>query len=212
MKPGNLFLSSIALCSIGFCLFRLAMGPAPVAAFSDGPTPRWTGASSEGTCRSCHSSYQLNDASGGVVLDGLPDSYAPGQPVQFTITISQDGTNGVRKDWGFQLTVLDGNNRFAGTLVASDPNNTLITSRVVEGNTRYYIEQTLAGSYFNPNGSDSATWTVTWQPPDSDVGPVTFYVASVAGDGGHDPAGDYAFQSSQTVPGPSPTRLSRPRL
>ena len=108
----------------------------------------------------------------------------PGECIDFTVTVFQDGTKGVREDWGFELTVLDANNIFAGTLVATDSTNTQIITGEIEGRTRHYIEQTLAGTFFNPDGDDMATWTMRWVAPDTDVGPVTFYVAGNAADGG----------------------------
>ena len=146
----------------------------------------------------------VNDPSGGAFLDGLPKSYTPGgDPIVFTVTVFQDGTDGIRKDWGFELTVIDDTNRrFAGTLVAIDDVHTQIISNTVEGSNRDYIEQTSAGIYFNPEGSDSATWCIAWIPPDEDVGSVTFYAATNAGNGDFFPLGDYIFTTHQTVAGP----------
>jgi hypothetical protein len=148
-----------------------------------------------------------------VAIDGLPNAYvAGGNPIDFTVTLSQDGTHGencdhgANIDWGFQLTVLDTNYFFAGTLVATDETNTQVIDDgpdgQVDGSIRYYIEQTMAGIFFTPQGAPSATWSMRWVPPDADVGPVTFYVAGNAGTGDFIPSCTYVFLNNQTVSGP----------
>ncbi len=201
-----LALGSLLILGLGFS--HLLTTPSPVSAFASGPPAGRTGAPGEGICLSCHTTYPLDDPSGGVRLDGLPESYVPGEPIVFTVTVFQDGTEGIRKDWGFQLTVLDADNNFAGTLVASDETNT----QVIPGQLgRFYIEQTIAGIFFNPEGAPMATWTMTWVPPDVDVGPVTFYVAGNAANGDFNPEGDYIFTGSQTVSGPVSNAASSAR-
>ncbi len=190
------------LVMLGLGFSHLLTNPRPVSAFASGPPAGRTGAPGEGICLSCHTTYPLDDPSGGVLLDGLPESYVPGEPIDFTVTVFQDGTGGIRKDWGFQLTALDANNIFAGTLVASDATNTQVISGQIGGDTRFYIEHTIAGIFFNPEGAEMATWTITWVPPDEDVGPVTFYVAGNAANGDFNPEGDYIFTGNQTVSGP----------
>ena len=65
-----------------------------VSAFSSGPPAGRTGAPGEATCHDCHSSYDLNDSSGGVTIVGLPDFYVPlGDPISFAVMVFQDGSN-----------------------------------------------------------------------------------------------------------------------
>ncbi len=202
MNRSRVVLAFLFPLLLALCLYRLLTTPSQVSAYSTGPPPARTGAPGEGTCQFCHFSYPINDPSGDVQFDGLPDSYAVGEPIEFTVTVFQDGTEGVRKDWGFELTVLDSNDVFAGTLVATDCTNTQIITGVIDGRTRYYIEQTLDGTFFNPDGDFMASWTMRWVPPDTDVGPVTFYVAGNAGNGDHMQTGDFIFLNRQIVLGP----------
>src|SRR5262249_21304226 len=160
----------------------------------------------EGTCNGCHHSYDIDDPSGSVTIDGLPDSYVPGgDPVTFTVTVAQDGTNGANIDWGFEITVLDANDVFAcdretcnDTLTPTDT-TTQSDSGLVGGLRRFYVKQTLEGTFYNPDGAPSATWNIAWTPPDTDLGPVTFYVAGNAGNGDFLFSGDYIFTNNQTV-------------
>ncbi len=217
------FLFSLLL---GLCLYRLSSAPTRVSAlsmgsppskaratasrgvclsepaWSSGPPPSFTGAPGEGTCHDCHNSHDINDPSGGVTIDLLPDSYVPGgDPIAFTVTVFQDGTNGANIDWGFELTVIDANNLFAGRLMVTDTMNTQMVSGEVNGSTRFYIEQTLDGTFFNLGGAPGATWDMAWVPPVTDVGPVTFYVAGNAG-AGQGRSGTYVFTNNRTVLGP----------
>jgi hypothetical protein len=183
--------------AFGLCLYLLLSAPKASAYFS-GPPPGRTGApGDEGTCQFCHFSYPLNDPSGGIAIGGLPKAYQPGEPIQFLVTVFQDGTDGARIDWGFELTVLDVNEAFAGTLLVTDTENTQVIPS--DDGTRCYIEHTAAGTFYNPEGAEMATWTVTWIPPDKDIGPVTFYAAGNAGNGDLTQIGDYIFTTSQTV-------------
>lgn len=198
---------------LGVCLYRFLAAPSRVSAYTSGPPPSRTGAPGEETCHECHNSYDLNDPSGGVTIGGLPDSYvAGGDPIDFTVTVFQDGTNGIRKDWGFELTVLDASNVFAGALVASDATNTqrIDDGGDVDGSVRYYIEHTADGTFFNPDGNVMATWSMTWIPPVTDVGPVTFYVAGNAGNGDHLRVGDYIFTTNQSVLGQGANFILQP--
>lgn len=209
MRPIKIALACLFLFILGLSLYRSLANTSAVLASSSGPPPSRTNAPPEGTCALCHFSYVVNDPSGGVTIDGLPGVYTPGEPIDFSVTVFQDGTEGVRKDWGFELTVIDdANRRFAGTLITSDAVNTKIIDNEVEGSTRYYIEQTAQGSYFNPQGSDNATWTMTWMPPEEDIGSVTFYVAANAGNGDFTPLGDFIFTANQSVAGPGSASIA----
>jgi hypothetical protein len=181
-----------------FFLLALALVGTRASAYVTGPPPGHTGAPGDATCTSCHFSYPKDDKSGGIAFYGLPESYEPGKPIEFLVVVFQDGTDGLRKDWGFQLTVLDFYFLFRGTLVATDAENT----QVVTDGDRYYLEQTLAGSFYDPEGAYKAAWKVTWIPPDRDVGPVTFYAAGNAGNGDFTRRGDYIFTTNQMVMGP----------
>jgi hypothetical protein len=189
--------------------YRSLSVPSRVSASSSGPPASKTGAPGEATCHDCHASYDLNDPSGGVTIGGLPDSYVlGGDPILFSVTVFQDGTNGANIDWGFEITVLDANNRFAGALEVTDMTNTQLDAADVEGDTRFYIKQTSDGTFFNPDGARGAMWTMSWTPPATDVGSVTFYVAGNAGNGDHLRTGDYIFVNNQTVLGPRASAVS----
>src|SRR5262249_17828832 len=87
-----------------------------VHANAEGPPAGHTGAPGEQTCVVCHSSFPLNSGTGTVTIN-TPSSYQPGQTYQ--ITVQDQTTDQSRRRWGFQLTVLNGNNAKAGQLQAT---------------------------------------------------------------------------------------------
>ena len=62
-------------------LFLLAFGlSVPVAlANSAGPSPGYTGAPGEPSCRQCHTTAPLNDGVGSVTIEGVPEQYVAAQ-------------------------------------------------------------------------------------------------------------------------------------
>jgi hypothetical protein len=149
----------------------------PVAAFSDGPPPGFTGAPGEQTCANCHS----GPTSGGTFMITPPVGYIPGQTYQVVVTHANTDTS--RDRWGFQLTAL------AGTNMAGGFANTSTTTQIVGGQGgREYIEHTLSGTF---NGTlNGAQWSFNWTAPATNVGPVTFYAAGNQADGDFTSAGD----------------------
>jgi len=217
MSPTGRF-AVVLLCGLCGCL-TLNTASHRVSAYAEGPPASRTGAPGEGTRHACHASYPLNDPSGSVTIGGLPDSYVPGgDPIIFTVTVAQDGSDGANIAWGFEITVLDDNNVYAcdqdacdGVLTPTDT-TTQSDSGLVGGLTRFYVKQTLGGTFYNPDGAQSATWYVAWTPPASDLGPLTFYVAGNAANGDGLMSGDYIFTNTATVAGPGAAPIARSHL
>jgi len=144
----------------------------------------------------CHSGSPLNSGTGTVTIS-TPSSYQPGQTYQ--ITVQDQTTDQSRRRWGFQLTVLTASNAKAGQLQA-----TSITSLILNdgpGFSRDYIEHNLQGTFQGQTGG--ASWTFPWVAPSTDVGPVTFYVATNMANGDGNQTGDFIFTQSKTVPASS---------
>jgi hypothetical protein len=141
----------------------------------------------------CHDSYALNSGSGGVDILDLPKIYSPGQRISLRVSAHQQH----QQRWGFQITALDGNAQAAGQFSITDAVNT----QMMTGNNRFYVEHTTQGTQLGT--PDSAQWTFDWIAPDTDVGPVTFYVAGNAADGSFSPAGDYIYTNVAQIGGPS---------
>jgi hypothetical protein len=184
-------LSLVSFALMAFVYFGLS--DKPVKAFSSGPPAGHTNAPGEVTCTSCHSTFPLNSGEGNVTINGLPIAYTANQEVSLSITTNEpDGFL-----YGFQLTAIDSTGAQAGTLVATDTANTQLTTGMVSGNVRQYLQQTFDGAF--PVEFDKRTWTFTWIAPATNAGPVTFYAAGNGANGNGETTGDYIYTTSATL-------------
>src|SRR5262249_4764289 len=163
-----------------------------VYAYAEGPPAGHTGAPGEQTCIVCHSGSPLNSGTGTVTIT-TPSSYTPGQTYQ--ITVEDQTTDQSRRRWGFQLTVLTASNAKAGQLQNTSQTN-LITNDG-PGFSRDYIEHGPGGTFQGQAGG--ASWTFPWVAPATDVGPVTFYVATNMANNNGNSTGDFIFTQSKTI-------------
>jgi hypothetical protein len=60
----------------------------------------FTGGFGEQTCHSCHFDYDLNREGGSLLIQGLEDSYQPGNEYEITVTVESEHL----ENGGFQLT------------------------------------------------------------------------------------------------------------
>jgi len=164
-----------------------------VHAYAEGPPGGLTGAPGEQNCTACHNSFAVNSGTGTVTIN-TPSSYQPGQTYQ--ITVQDQTTDQSRRRWGFQLTVLTANNAKAGQLQATSI--TALLANEGPGFNRDYIEHIRDGTFQGQTGG--ASWTFPWVAPSSDVGPVTFYVATNMANGDGTNQGDFIFTQSKTIP------------
>jgi uncharacterized repeat protein (TIGR01451 family) len=167
-------------------------------AFSAGPPAGYTHASGELDCSECHTTPT---GSPGTLTLGVPPHYTPGQT--YDITVAHASSDQTRIRWGFEMTALDSADEKAGAFAPSDGFTQVLNN---EGPfpSRQYIEHTLAGTFEGQH--NGASWTFKWTAPDSDVGPVTFYVAGNQANGDHNSSGDniyFTFASSTFQP-PAP--------
>jgi PKD repeat protein len=130
----------------------------------------------QGSCAKsgCHTGAgNPNDNSSNVVLFNFNNNnqtYQPGNT--YNVTITNTGTNGPNTRWGFQTTVLDLSNNFAGTLTRTN----LTTTSIATFNNRTYI------GHYNAN-STTNSWSFQWTAPSTNIGDVIFYVASNTANG-----------------------------
>ena len=132
---------------------------------SGGAGPGRTGAPGEQNCTGCHSGTAQNGSGVNLVtlLNGATPvtSYIPGNT--YTVALSMS-TSAAKK--GFQATVLDGTGSMAGNFTAG-------LNTQINGTSRKYANHTSTS-----NTSATTLWGWTWQAPASNVGNVTFYVAT----------------------------------
>jgi len=147
--------------------------------YSSGPGGGYTNAPNEANCTSCHSGT-LNRGSFASAFELTGDftggGYLPDSTYKITIKHAQSGVT----RYGFQVTVLDKSNKSAGDLTRTS-NRTQKRTKVVNGNTRQYIEHTSTGT--SKTGTNKVDWTFEWEAPSSNIGDVTFYAALNAANG-----------------------------
>lgn len=163
-----------------------------------GAFPARTGAPGDATCgagSTCHTDAtggmsNLNTGPGVLSIEA-PTSYAPGQPLEFTIRLAQEGTT----RFGFQTTVRNSENTFAGQFELLDTNTMRFASPA-----NFYVTHRSPGTFH----VDIAEWTIRWIPPAENIGPVTIYAAGNASNGNGASSGDQIYTTQRTIePDPS---------
>lgn len=151
-----------------------------------------SGAPGETSCMpsGCHSGGSFT---GVVAISGIPDTVLADQVYNLTLTNSADAIRS-----GFQLTSLDINNKFTGTLTGNAEVN------VSKDNTtgRTYARQALAKNF----NSGQVSWTFKWKAPASVTdNKLTFYFTGMLANGDGDKSKDNSVKSLKTVAFQIPT-------
>lgn len=145
-----------------------------------------TGAPGEQNCTSCHAGSALDGSSENIltVLQGATPvtTYIPGQT--YTVALAM-ASNPAKK--GFQATALSSTNAMAGTFTAG-------SNTSVNGTTKKYANHTSTS-----NTSAIVLWGWSWTAPSSDVGPVTFYVATNKANNNGNDNGDAIYLSQHVI-------------
>lgn len=173
---------------------------------SNGLSASYTGAPSESTCVSCHSTYSLQTSGtnhGKIKLNGnfTGGGYIPDSTYKITVTYKETG----KSVFGFQVTALQDKNVSyptpAGTFISKD-SRTATFSQVAGSTTRYYIEHTSTGT--SSVATDSVSYVFEWKAPSSNLGNIKFHlILNVANNNGNT-SGDYIYSKSFVV---SPSTL-----
>ena len=153
---------------------------------ANGSGPGKSGAPGEQNCTSCHSGTALSGSSENVLLllNGVTPTttYVPGASYSVALSMS---SNPAKK--GFQATALSASNAMAGSFVAS-------ANTQINGSVKKYANHTGTS-----NTNSTMVWGWTWNAPTTDVGDVTFYVATnkANNDGGN--SGDAIYLSQHVI-------------
>jgi Secretion system C-terminal sorting domain len=153
------------------------------------PPASSTGAPGEGTCAQSGCHAPVNTAlSGAVDISGVPDIVEPN--TAYTITVKATTANINGKTTGFQLTCLDASDSKCGQMTGTT------TVSVANSAGREYARQSKNTSYT----SNAATWTFTWKSPASlPKSTITFYAASVIGNGNGKENSDFTVTKTKVV-------------
>jgi hypothetical protein len=151
--------------------------------YSSNPPLARTGAPGESTCAGCHGG---GAGGGGVSIGFAGTTYTPGVKQRLNVMISDP----VAVAYGYELTAVQAGatSTGAGTFAAADTNSS-VRPGAGTNSTKSYAAQV---------NSLVSTYLVDWTPPATNVGNVTFYIATVAGDGNQGSA-DSIYTSSVTL-------------
>jgi Secretion system C-terminal sorting domain len=135
------------------------------------------------TCWNCHDTYAFNSGDGTISYSSVTE-YEPGQSYTIQITLTDNVYMA-----GFQATVKDMSNQFAGQVYVVDATNTQMSGSD-------YINHTEDGTLTDPNGG---TWTIGWTAPAAGTGDVILCVASAACNDGNGNNNDYVYGEQFTI-------------
>src|SRR5688500_3909136 len=99
------------------CIVAFLFGAIQLSSANSGAAPLGnTNAPGEKNCAQCHNSFGLNNGTGRILLNGIPDGYELGK--NYNIEIRLDDADAIK--WGFQLAIIDGIGQSAGTVGVTD--------------------------------------------------------------------------------------------
>jgi hypothetical protein len=162
--------------------------PLALYASASDVVPARTGGFGEMTCQQCHWENPLNEPAGRLMLDGIPETYTPGEQYLITVTLARPGIGRA----GFQLSAREDAMAMnagsdAGVLAPIDESLQIVQN---DAKRVTYIQHTRKGT--TPSEPDVKKWRLQWTAPDTRV-PVVFHVAGNASNDDASPLGDFIY-------------------
>ena len=172
-------------------LFTLLLMPSFLLARSGGPDDGLTNSPpNQQNCTECHSSFAFNSGQGTLNLQGLPESYQPGETYRLTLALADPNA----RRWGFELTALTSNNSRGGNLAVVNQQATQLSNN---NNQPQYLKHRSAGTF--PRQANSASWIFDWTAPREGTGEITFYFCGNAANNNDNSSGDRIYGSERTL-------------
>ena len=145
-----------------------------------------TGAPIDGVCTDCHVGTVQNGSNMNTVIvsdqNGPVSQYIPGMDYEVTISIA---TNNAKN--GFEIVPLASDNTQAGTVSTLDNNTQFIDLGTTKRITHDFT------------GNSLTTWTFAWTAPNTNVGDITFYLATNLTNGNMGGDGDVIYASQHVI-------------
>jgi hypothetical protein len=154
-----------------------------------------SGAPGEISCAACHSGNP-NSGPGSInyLIGNGTLSYSPGELYTILFSMEEDNVN----QFGFQTVALKAsNNTNVGTFSLTDTDETRLIEDDHNGSDRIYVGHTVCGADAELSGI--IEWVFNWQAPDTDVGDINFYLASLATNHNHSTSGDNTYTQLTTL-------------
>jgi hypothetical protein len=173
------------------------------------PPVAHTGGFGEPTCLKCHQQYPVNDTSGSLTVEGIPQRYRPGERYRILLSVLHPELVvagfelSARYDEGARSGKQAGRFATIDSLVVIAPDS---TSDVM------YVHHSTAGVIASAPKRGKATFSFDWIAPEGDsISAVVFHVVANAGNDDFSELGDYIFARSLRVVGAGILKLSFPR-
>ena len=154
-----------------------------------------SGAPGEVSCAACHSGNP-NSGPGSInyLMGNATSSYSPGELYTILFSMVEENVN----QFGFQTVALKAsNNTNAGTFSLTDTDETRLIEDDHNGSDRIYVGHTICGADTDTLGEKQ--WSFDWLAPDTDVGDIDFYLASLATNHNHSTSGDHTYTQVITL-------------
>ena len=154
-----------------------------------------SGAPGEVNCAGCHSG-SINSGPGSInyLIGNGTSSYSPSELYTILFSMEEDNVN----QFGFQTVALKAsNNTNVGTFSLTDTDETRLIEDDHNGSDRIYVGHTICGADTDTLGEKQ--WSFDWLAPDTDVGDIDFYLASLATNHNHSTSGDHTYTQVITL-------------
>ena len=154
-----------------------------------------SGAPGEVNCAGCHSG-SINSGPGSInyLIGNGTSSYSPSELYTILFSMEEDNVN----QFGFQTVALKAsNNTNVGTFFITDTDETRLIEDDHNGSDRIYVGHTICGADTDILGEKQ--WIFNWLAPDTDIGDIDFYLASLATNHNHSTSGDHTYTQVITL-------------
>jgi hypothetical protein len=158
------------------------------------PPVAHTGGFGEPTCLKCHQQHPLNDTTGSLTIEGVPERYKPGQRYRITVTV-------LHRDLvvaGFQLAArYDEGERTGKQAGRFETIDTLVTIASDSTSDVKYVHHS-TGGVIAAAQRGKASFTFDWIAPESDsfAPGIVLHAVANAGNDDFSELGDYIFARS----------------
>ena len=200
MKKIILSITALMFVFVGYK--SLPSGNETPGTMSGGAPSASTGAPDERHCATsgCHSDFALNSGAAelSVSLGNGVTQYELGKTYPVTVSISNPGL--IR--FGFQAVALkNSDNTNAGTIRLVDSQRTQILPGFGSTIDRKYVTYTYEGT--NAVSAGLGKWDFEWTAPETNEGPITLYIASIAANDDGTDAGDHTYTKQISMEAPA---------
>lgn len=188
--------------------FVCSIAPVMLNAYVDGTPVGYAGVPTDNggaTCATCHTGGPPVNAAGRILLS--VSNFSPG--VQQDISLQINDTQG--RLFAFQLTarLASDTTQPGGTFVPTPNQTQVLCANGKPGPCGAGVEfVTNLAAAAQPLTPGTRTFTITWNPPGRDVGPIAFYVSAVAANDDGTPFGDHVYGVSNQQASAAPCNLT----